>query len=34
MKEASNNKNPRSKRSLMVINLVETPAGYSVIEGT
>lgn len=27
-------KNSRSKRSLMVINLVETPTGYSVIEGT
>jgi hypothetical protein len=24
----------RSKRGLMVINLIETPSGYSIIEGT
>lgn len=28
------NKAARSKRGVMVINLIETPAGYSVIEGT
>ena len=33
MKDNSS-KNSRSKRSLMAINLVETPAGYSIIEGT
>ena len=31
MKES---KPPRSKRGSMTINLVETPTGYSIIEGT
>lgn len=26
-------KNPRSKRGLTIINLIETSAGYSVVEG-
>ena len=31
---SKSNKSGRTKRGNMLINLIETPAGYSVIEGT